>query len=445
QYWGRPHDYMWLSTTQPGRIYSEMKQAYDSNARRLWIVNVHDMKTAAYDLELFLDMAWDINSVTPSTLIKHQENWLCRELGETAGKKILPAMLEYYRLCGIRKPEFMGWTQVELSKTKYARGMSPVIDSEFSLTEFGSELDRYLEDYQRIQTIVADAELSIAPERKDAFFSEVKYPLLSAGAMAVKMLEAQRARAIASGTYDAARWTRESALMEACAKSMSAYFDIRRLTDYYNNELAEGKWRYSMCYNPRDLYVFSTPNLPVGPTEKEIEAYLPGKKYNTLPLAEVNRDSCIVSNACDYSTADDGVQPIQMLGHSMNAVSVPKNASITFEFDCMWDGDAEMLTAVIPTQPNDEGDIRFSVQIDDEPGQVCSFKEKFRSESWKQNVMRGQAIRTTKQHLTKGKHRLTITALDDHVIVDQWIIDFKPGRKFYVFPVVPAYSTQNKQ
>ena len=61
-YWGRPHDYMWLCTTQPGLIYNEMKQAYDHNARHVWIVNVHDLKPAAYDLEFFLDMAWDINS-----------------------------------------------------------------------------------------------------------------------------------------------------------------------------------------------------------------------------------------------------------------------------------------------------------------------------------------------------------------------------------------------
>lgn len=72
-YWGRPHDYMWLCTTQPGLIYSEMKQAYDCNARRLWVVNVHDLKPAAYDLELFLDMAWNINSVSPSTLVEHSE------------------------------------------------------------------------------------------------------------------------------------------------------------------------------------------------------------------------------------------------------------------------------------------------------------------------------------------------------------------------------------
>jgi len=71
-YWGRPHDYMWLCTTQPGLIYSEMKQAYDCHARRLWIANVHDLKPVAYDLELFLDMAWNIHSVSHSTLHQHQ-------------------------------------------------------------------------------------------------------------------------------------------------------------------------------------------------------------------------------------------------------------------------------------------------------------------------------------------------------------------------------------
>lgn len=104
-----------------------MKQAYDHNARRVWIVNVHDLKPSAYNLELFLDMAWDIHSVAPSTLNEHQEKWLCREFGEQAGKKLFPAMHEFYRLCGIRKPEHMGWTQVELDKRRYPRGRSQVI------------------------------------------------------------------------------------------------------------------------------------------------------------------------------------------------------------------------------------------------------------------------------------------------------------------------------
>ncbi len=439
-YWGRPHDYMWLCTTQPGLVYSEMKQAYDCNARRLWIVNVHDLKPAAYDLELFLDMAWDINSVSPSTLVQHQKNWLCREFGTEAGEKLLPAMLEFYRLCGIRKPEFMGWNQVELDKKKYIKGWSPIKNTDFSLTEFGGELDRYLESYESIKRILSEVEPIIPQERKDAFFAQIKYPVFGAAAMSTKMLEAQRARCIFPGSCDTNLWTRESQLMNACAKSIKAYQEIRDLTDYYNHKLAGGKWKYSMCYNPRDLYVFYPPTLPIWLTDQEIEQYTFPESTKSLPLKEVSKDKCIVANACNYTKATDGVIVIQSLGHSMNAVSLPKGKTITFDFESAWEGEAILRTAVIPTQPNDKGDIRFSVSIDGETPQICSFKEGFRTESWKQNVLRGQAVRNTKHRLTKGMHTLSITALDNHVLIDQWMIDFKPERQFYVFPIEPTYQ-----
>ena len=166
-YWGRPHDYLWLTTTQPGLIYSEMKAAYDHNCRKLWIANVHDPKVAAYDLEFFLDMAWDIDAIQPQTIRQHLEQWLCRQFGTEAGKKLTPAMHHFYRLCGIRKPEFMGWTQVELADRKaYPRGRSQVVDTEFT-SEFGDELERYLADYASVCQTVREAEKLIRPELKD--------------------------------------------------------------------------------------------------------------------------------------------------------------------------------------------------------------------------------------------------------------------------------------
>ena len=112
-YWGQPHDYLWLTTTQPGLIYNEMRTAYDHNARRVWIANVHDPKVAGYDLELFLDMAWNIDCVSPQTLEKHYGGWLCRQFGERAGTELLPAMKAFFRLCAQRRPEFMGWSECE--------------------------------------------------------------------------------------------------------------------------------------------------------------------------------------------------------------------------------------------------------------------------------------------------------------------------------------------
>ena len=439
-YWGRPHDYMWLTTTQPGLVYSEMKAAYDHNCRKLWIVNVHDPKVAAYDLELFLDMAWNIDGITPSTLKRHLENWLCTQFGEKAGKQLAPAMHEFYRLCGIRKPEFMGWTQVELSDRKaYPRGRSQVIDTEFT-NEFGNELERYLADYAAICKTVNDVEKDVRPELKDAFFAHIKYPVLAANAMAVKMLEAQKARSKYMGQTDKAMEGREDYMLQASARAMQAYRDIQQLTDYYNNDLAGGKWKGIMNMMPRDLNVFNPPILPYLPTDEKIK----NTKYiNLISLDHNNnfdRTDIVACNACDFTPPPSSLLPppfpIQMLGHSMNAVSIPKGGELVYHFTTQKEGDATLYTAMIPTQPNDKGDLRYQVTLDDQAPVVISLKEKFRSEFWKTSVLRGQALKQIQVKVSKGQHTLTIKALDDHIILDQWMLDFKKDRKFYVIPVI---------
>ena len=96
-----------------------------------------------------------------------------------------------------------------------------------------------------------------------------------------------------------------------------------------------------------------------------------------------------------------------------------KNGVLTYRFDVEEEDDYVIRTALIPTQPNDNGDLRFSVGIDGQEPTVYSLKEPFRSERWKENVLNGQAVRDTKAHLSKGSHTLTIRALDNHIIVDQ--------------------------
>lgn len=432
-YWGRPHDYLWLTTTQPGLIYNEMRTAYDHQVRKVWIANVHDPKVAGYDLELFLDMAWDIDCVTASTVGLHYKAWLCRQFGDEAGNRLYPAMHEFFRLCGERKPEFMGWTQVELDKKTFERGLSPVRDSEFSLDEFGGELDRYLERYASVSETVKAVEKVIRPELRDAYFAAIKYPVLAADAHARKMLEAQRARRYANGNAICCMPENRDECFMASARSQSAYMEIRSLTDYYNNEMAGGKWRGSMNMRPRDLPVFAAPSLPVLLNDDEMSKWLekaPAKKTRTL-----TEDGTIARNACDYQTAGEGVQVISMLGHSMNAVSVPEDGELGYTFTASKEGDAVLRVALIPTQPNDKGDLRFSVSVDGAEPTVYSLKEKFRSEQWKINVLRGQARFELPLQLQKGNHTLVIKALDSHIVVDQWMIDYNPKRKFYLFPV----------
>ena len=370
-YWGRPHDYLWLTTTQPGLVYNEMRQAYDHNVRKLWIVNVHDPKVAGYDLELFLDMAWNIDGVSGETLNEHYQAWLCREFGEEAGKRLFPAMHEFYRLCNIRRPEFMGYTQVELDKRLYERGLSRVDTVPLSPSEAALRLAAF----ERIKTIVAECKHLIRPELYDAWFATIEYPVYAAAAMSRKIISER-------------------------AESHQAYEEIQSLTSQYN-EMNKGKWRYLMDAAPRRLPVFEDVNATLSPESEP-------------PLLTID--------ACDYTSASEGVKVIQMLGHSMKAVALPKDASLTYRFDMKEDGEYMLQTALIPTQPNDNGDLRYSVSIDGQESIVFNLKEPFRSEEWKQNVLRGQALRQQKVSLSKGNHTLTIRALDAHIVVDQWSV-----------------------
>ena len=221
-YWGRPHDYLWLTTTQPGLIYHEMRTAYEHNCRKLWIANVHDPKVAAYDLELFLDLAWDINSLVCSFPLEiHLERWLCTQFGAQVGKAIFPAMKEFYHLNAIRKPEFMGWTQVELDKKKYPGGKSMPDYTEFSLQE-GYER---MEAFARIEAIVDTWRPLVREFRQDAYFAHVLYPVHAAAAMTRKMLANE-------------------------PESLEAYEEIQQLTERYN-AMNGGKWRGLMSAAPR--------------------------------------------------------------------------------------------------------------------------------------------------------------------------------------------------
>lgn len=432
-YWGRPHDYLWLTTTQPGLIYHQMKQAYDNNVRKLWIANVHDPKVAAYDLELFLDMAWNIDSVDASSIRTHYKSWLARNFGDKVAKAIFPAMLEFYRLCGERRPEFMGWSQTEKDKKMYERGLSPVRNTDFNPNEFGDEMKRYSSDFARIADIVDAATSLVDPRLYDAYYAAVIYPVCASAAHARALLEAQKARQLASGrnrTLD--RPATEEEIRKACAASQAAYQELRKLTEYYNDVVSDGKWKGSMDMRPRDLPVFFAPQLPLNLTEKEMAKYYEEPDRTKYP---VSAGDAVALDASDFNAADGKVTPIGMLGHSLKAIAMEKGSSMSYDFHVPKTSDGVVRVAVIPTHALDGNDIRFCVSIDGGQPEVVSIKEVFRSEGWKENVLRGQAVKSIPVSLSEGDHRIVIKALDDNVVVDQWMWDPKPGRHFYLFPV----------
>ena len=375
-YWGRPHDHLWLSTMSPSLIYQQMKQAYDQGMQKIWILNVGDIKPAEYQIELFMDMAWNLEAVAQEGVTAHLKHWLERELGTSPAKELLPVMQEYYRLAHIRKPEFMGNTREEEKDPAYRIVKDLPWSEEF--------INERLSSYDRLSETVEKVTFRIPADRQSAYFELVKYPVQAAAQMNRKLLFAKLAR------HGKADWE----------KSDAAYDSIAALTQHYNS-LENGKWNRMMDFKPRKLPVFN-----------RVE-----RKEATTPMIQ-ERSAIYQWNGMDASKGN--FIGHEGLGYAGRAAGILMGKALTFSFSD-WKADVvEVEVRLLPNHPVHGTQLRFSVSIDGAEPKVISYETKGRSEEWKENVLRNQAIRKIVLPVSgKKSHQLEIKALDEGVVLDQ--------------------------
>lgn len=378
-YWGRPHDYLWLGTFSPYLLHQQMKLAYDRGIQKMWVLNVGDIKPAEYQIELFLDMAWNIDEVNEIGVTAHLKSWLGREFGSNCAEELLPAMEAHYQLSYIRKPEFMGNTREEERDPKY-KVIKDLPWSEQTISE-------RLRSYTVLSDVVERIESNIPADRQDAYFQLVKYPVQAAAQMNRKILTAQLAR------HSKADWKQSDA----------AFDSIASLTQQYNS-LQNGKWNRMMDFQPRKLPVFkrvehTTATEPMMTDRKML------CKWNAME--------------CTYGKP----VPYEGLGYERKAAGIRKGSSLTFAFDDYGKDSVEVEIRLLPSHPLDEKQLRFAISVDEAVPQTVSYETKGRSEEWKENVLRNQAIRKVTLPINKqASHKLVITALDEGVVLDQVIL-----------------------
>lgn len=375
-YWGRPHDHLWLSTMSPSLIYQQMKQAYDQGIQKIWILNVGDIKPAEYQIELFMDMAWNLEAVAQEGVTAHLQHWLARELGTSPAKELLPVMQEYYRLAHIRKPEFMGNTREEEKDPAYRVVKDLPWSEEF--------INERLSSYNRLSETVEKVTSRIPADRQSAYFELVRYLVQAAAQMNRKLLFAQLAR------HGKANWEMSDA----------AYDSIAALTQHYNS-LENGKWNRMMDFKPRKLPVFN-----------RVE-----RKEATAPMM-ADRKAAFRWNGADAKKGNPVV--CEGLGYEGRAVEIRKGDALSFSFGNLKSDSLELDIRLLPNHPVHGDKLRFSVSLDGGEPEVINYETKGRSEEWKENVLRNQAIRKIILPVSsKKQHQLVVKALDEGVILDQ--------------------------
>ncbi|RRJ29442.1 glycosyl hydrolase 115 family protein [Halocatena pleomorpha] len=242
-YWGRPHDYLWLSSVPLGLVRTELVKAYDAGARECWIINVGDIKPTETELEFALDLAWNVEATRSVSSDEWLRDWAGREFGSAHADDIAEIVAEYYRLALARKPEHMGWSRVYPD--------TGPDEPAFSFVREGDEARRRINAFERLVELAESVSETLPLERQPSFYQLVLYQVRCAAWMSKKYLHAARSRLYAAQGRTTAN----------CYATLAerAHRRIESETQYYNEDLCGGKWEGMQSHQPRELPVFDAP------------------------------------------------------------------------------------------------------------------------------------------------------------------------------------------
>ncbi|MES2898211.1 MAG: glycosyl hydrolase 115 family protein [Pseudomonadota bacterium] len=388
-YLGAPLSYLWLSTIPPALIWAEMSKAYEQGARQIWIANVGDIKPAEINTEFFLQMAWDSKRWTRESMPSFLGEWARREFGPQQAGEIASIMAEFYRLNHERKPEHLQWW---LPKQAPKHSGWPAARSSARLEAF-ARLSSHLE------ALGAD----MAPARRSAFFQLVAYPVRAAALANQRFFEGERGNRTAAMAADAG---------------------IEQLNEYWNGQLAGGKWRHMMPGEPNDSQWRSMRSA-----KWSMPAYAP-----TVPAAQ---PAIIRIEAEHFSSARDagaaGWRKIAGLGQGEGSVSVfpttaarlGVNAAVTsaprvdYRFEAPA-GRVMLRFHLVPTHAISGGALRLAIGMDDSPAVLVEMEVKDGGPEWAQGVLDGgRTVSTDLLLAASGGHTLQVYGIDPGVAIDR--------------------------
>jgi hypothetical protein len=241
-YVGGPRNYKWLNTNQISRVWEQMHLAYEYGVRRIWIVNVGDIKPMEFPISFFLDYAWDPEALSAEDLPEYVREWAEEQFGPARADRIAHLLTEYTRFNSRRKPELL----------------SP---QTYSLLHY-REAERVVSDYRQLEQEARQLYETIPSEGRDAFYQLVLHPIEACAnlnelyvTVGKNHLYAKQGRA---------------ATNDLAAKARALFRRDAEITHYYNRVMANGKWNHMMDQTHIGYTSWQQPDSNIMPEVKEI-------------------------------------------------------------------------------------------------------------------------------------------------------------------------------
>lgn len=215
---GGPWNDRWINTTTIPKLREQLNLAYQTGLDQIWIINVGDLKPKELPIDFIMRYAWNPDAIPTEKTFDFTVDWATRIFGSEHDKEIADIVSKYPKYNLWRKPE----TQV------------PNI---FSVVNY-HESDRILQLWKDVAAKAEALKTKIAPAAQDAYYQLVLYPTKASAGVAEMYLAADK-----NNLY--AKQGRVSA-NDYAQRVRYLFAKDKELSNYYNDTMANGKWKNMM-------------------------------------------------------------------------------------------------------------------------------------------------------------------------------------------------------
>lgn len=407
-YVGAPRNSKWININPIPRVWEQMNLTYQYGVRKIWVVNVGDLKPMEYPISFFLDMAWNPDRFNANNLSQHTEQWAAQQFGTTHAKEISHLINMY---------------------SKYNRRVTPEIlnDTIYSLENY-NEWQRVKDEYQALSLEALKLFYLMPSEYRDSYDQLVLFPIQAcANLYEMYYAVAMNRKLAAQKDVKANDW----------AEKVRSYYERDSiLTYHYNNIMSSGKWNHMMDQTHIGYTYWQQP------TENSMPkvTYVPDKQKTTVPYLFIDENGYISIEAEHYSRAMNGKTTdwliIPDLGRTLSGVTTTpstatpdENTYLEYDFETSYNGNATVYILLSPTLNfNDNKGLRYAVSINGGKEEIVNFNGQYNDQkiwwSWNAWAINETTVQQTISSSPTNRHTLRFRPLDPGIVLQKIMIDF---------------------
>ncbi|KZK05231.1 hypothetical protein AB996_1992 [Lactococcus cremoris] len=399
-YVGGPRNSKWINVSQIQRTWEQMTLAYNYGVRKLWVVNVGDLKGQEYPLSYFMDLAWN-SEQSLEEMEGYTKNWVEKQLGGNYINDASKLLAAYSKLNMTISPE--------------------LLDKDTFSLEIDYEFERVLANYRDLSNQAGQLYVLMPEEYRQVYEQLIYFPLVATA----NLYEMYYAQAINWKSNDTKIVNQAADKVEWCFKRDA------ELTSHYHS-LNNGKWEHMMSQTHIGYHDWQEPEYQIMPEIRRLKSEINISK-------EV--DHSIVIESADFNEKSQGEvvwTEIADMGKTFSAITtLPNNIIpskqnfVCYDFEASSSGEFQVEVFLSPSLNWNNSGLIYGYQIDDGIEVEVNFNGNYKGElgNWQADrIIRSLSV----AKLEQGKHRLLFYAKSPDVVLQKIVLHFGEIKETYL-------------